>query len=58
MVTNAVAVEGGDLKEVLEHLREVYANMLPFLAAVESLLNIPEEERYISSEWLERRAGE
>ncbi len=49
--------EDSELKRVLEHLRAVYAEMLPFLAAVESLLAIPEEERYVSVSWLNRAAA-
>ena len=41
-----------EVRAVLERIRALYAEALPLLAAVESLLGIPEEERYVGSEWL------
>ena len=41
-----------EVRAVLERIRALYAEALPLLAAVESLLGIPEEERYVDREWL------
>lgn len=41
-----------EVRAVLERIRALYAEALPLLAAVESLLGIPEEERYVGPEWL------
>lgn len=46
--------EDQEAKTALEHLRATYARLLPLLAAVEYLLDIPEEERYVSQAWLVR----
>jgi len=41
-----------EVRAVLERIRALYAETLPLLAAVESLLGIPEEERHVGPEWL------
>ena len=46
-----------DVRAVLERIRALYADTLPLLAAVESLLGIPEEERHVGHEWLEKLAA-
>lgn len=39
-------------RDVLERVRALFAEMLPSLAVIESLLGIPDRERFVGREWL------
>jgi hypothetical protein len=58
METTNVSELDPEVKAVLEDLRRLLSALLPALAAVESLLDIPDEERCAGPEWLERLVGE
>lgn len=45
------------VRQELERIRALFAEALPLLALVESILRIPEEERYVGRQWLPE-AGE
>lgn len=40
------------VSQALERIRALFAEALPLLALVESILEIPEEERYVGQQWL------
>ena len=46
-----------EVTEALGRVRSLLGEMLPLLAVVESLLDVPEEERYVSAKWLEALGG-
>ena len=58
METKNVLELDPEVRAVLEDLRRLLSGLLPALAAVEGLLDIPDEERYAGVEWLERLVGE
>ena len=41
-----------NLREALKRIRELWVETLPLLAIVETILQIPDEERYYGREWL------
>lgn len=39
-------------RQALERFRELWAELRPLVAIVESLLDVPDEERYVSTEFI------
>ena len=47
-----------NLREALKRIRELWVETLPLLAIVETILQIPDEERYVGREWLPAASDE